>query len=380
MGKIDDMIKKYGDVPKVKFDEICDFRNGYTPSKSNSSFWDNGSIPWYRMEDIRIQGRILSEAKQYITENAIRGKGLFKANSIILATTATIGEHALLTVDALANQRLTNIQIKTKYEDRLLSKFLFYYMFVIDEWCKQNTNISGFASVDMQKLKSLLIPLPPLEVQEEIVSVLDHFSQLQSELEEELLMREKQFEYYRELLLTPKNDWKECKLGDFLNPLRGKRLTKKQLDDSNIYPVYHGGLEPIGYYDKSNREKDTVMIINVGASAGTVGYSDKDFWSSDGCFCLSKNNDLNTRFVYFYLQLNEKSIKSKVRVAGIPTLDSSAIMNIDFSFPPIDEQKRIVGILDKFDKLINDKNEGLQKEIELRKKQYEYYRNKLLTF
>ena len=87
-----------------KLGEVFITRNGYTPSKSNPEYWEGGTIPWYRMEDIRENGRILSDALQHITPKGVKGNGLFKANSIILATSATIGEHALITTEALANQ------------------------------------------------------------------------------------------------------------------------------------------------------------------------------------------------------------------------------------------------------------------------------------
>ena len=89
--------------------EIFEMRNGYTPSKSNNSFWDNGTIPWFRMEDIRENGRILSDAIQHITPETVKGKGLFEANTFILATTATIGEHALIIADSLANRGCVKI-------------------------------------------------------------------------------------------------------------------------------------------------------------------------------------------------------------------------------------------------------------------------------
>ena len=89
-------------------EEIFEMRNGYTPSKNNPAFWEGGTIPWFRMEDIREHGRILSDAIQHITPAAVKGKGLFKADSFILATTATIGEHALIIADSLANQQFTN--------------------------------------------------------------------------------------------------------------------------------------------------------------------------------------------------------------------------------------------------------------------------------
>ena len=197
------------DDPKVEWKrlgEVCEMRNGYTPSKSKPEYWEDGNIPWFRMEDIRTNGRILSDSIQHITAEGVKGKGLFSANSIILATTATIGEHALIIVDSLANQRFTNLSIRKSLESKIDIKFFFYYMFIVDEWCKSNTNPGTFASVDTKKLAKVLIPIPPLTVQQEIVRKLDKFealtSDLQSGLPAEIEARKKQYEYYRDKLLT----------------------------------------------------------------------------------------------------------------------------------------------------------------------------------
>ena len=107
------------------------------------------------------------------------------------------------------------------------------------------------------------------------------------------------------------------KLGDVCSVLRGKRLTKSQLKQDGKCKVFHGGTEPIGFYDEYNREGDTTMIINVGASAGTVGYSVDDFWSSDGCFCLSHTPIMLGRYIYFYLKTVELFLMSRVRRAEI---------------------------------------------------------------
>ncbi|GAA7596806.1 hypothetical protein JP0035_07720 [Helicobacter pylori] len=88
-------------------EEVFEIKNGYTPSKNNLEFWEKGTIPWFRMEDIRENGRILKDSIQHITPKALKGKKLFPKNSIIISTTATIGEHALLIVDSLANQQFT---------------------------------------------------------------------------------------------------------------------------------------------------------------------------------------------------------------------------------------------------------------------------------
>ena len=173
-------------------------------------------------------------------------------------------------------------------------------------------------------------------------------------------------------------EWK--KLGEITTILRGKRLTKSQLSNDKPYAVYHGGLEPLGYYESANRTANTTMIINVGASAGTIGYSKEDFWSSDGCYCVEHSNLFDDRYIYYVLQTQEQQLKSKVRVAGIPTLDKPVVEDLLVPIPPLTEQQHIVSILDRFDKLTTDITTGLPAEIEARRKQYEYYRDKLLTF
>ena len=164
--------KKY--IPALRFPEfqndgewsmdtmenIFDIKNGYTPSKSNPSFWDNGTIPWFRMEDIRKNGHILSDSIQHVTPAAVKNTGLFPAYSIIVATTATIGEHALIIVDSLANQQFTFLTKRKSFDNKLDMMYFHYFMFIIDEWCKRNTNAGGLLSVNMDSFKKLTIPYP----------------------------------------------------------------------------------------------------------------------------------------------------------------------------------------------------------------------------
>ncbi|GAA8564416.1 hypothetical protein HpBT288_05310 [Helicobacter pylori] len=198
-------------------EEVFEIKNGYTPSKNNPEFWEKGTIPWFRMEDIRENGRILKDSIQHITPKALKGKKLFPKNSIIISTTATIGEHALLIVDSLANQRFTFLSKKANCDIALDMKFFFYQCFLLGEWCKKNTNVSGFASVDMTAFKKYKFPIPPLEIQQEIVKILDQFLALTTDLlagiPAEIEARKKQYEYYREKLLAfkPLTSQKEVK-------------------------------------------------------------------------------------------------------------------------------------------------------------------------
>ena len=189
--------------------DVFEMKNGYTPSKREKSFWENGSIPWFRMEDIRENGRILSDSIQHITPQAVKGGKLFPANSIIMATTATIGEHALVIVDSLANQRFTFFTKRESFSDKLNMRFAYYYFFLVGEWCKRNVVVSSFPSVDMKRLRKLRFPLPSLAEQGRIVGILDKFEALCGDLSAglpgEIALRRKQFAYWRERLL----DFKE---------------------------------------------------------------------------------------------------------------------------------------------------------------------------
>lgn len=194
------------DIPKVKLGEAFYIKNGYTPSKSNPEYWEQGAIPWFRMEDIRGNGRVLEDSIQHVTPSAVKGE-LFPANSVILSTTATIGEPAYITVPFLTNQQITCIWPKEKYINKIDPKFVFYYSFRIGQWCKIISNKGGgLPIVSISKLKEYDFPLPPLAVQSRIVGVLDNFDKICSDLKiglpAEIEKRQQQYEFYRDAILT----------------------------------------------------------------------------------------------------------------------------------------------------------------------------------
>ena len=391
-----------------KLGEVFITRNGYTPSKSNPEYWEGGTIPWYRMEDIRENGRILSDALQHITPKGVKGNGLFKANSIILATTATIGEHALITTDALCNQQLTNFEIKEDFKDKLLSKFVFYYFYVIDDWCKKNVNVSSFPSVSVPKLKKLDFPIPPLSVQSRIVEILDKFTSLEAELEAELELHRKQYAYYREQLLnfsyTPPSEFNVVykKLGEVAELVRGNGLSKKDFAPEGIPAIHYGQIYT--YY--GNETKGTisfvtpetasklrkvfcgnVVITNTSENLEDVGkallYSGESEAVTGGHATIIRCSEhlLPKYFVYYTMTYSFFDQKRKL-AKGTKVIDVSAtdLARIEIPLPPLSEQARIVEILDKFDTLTNSISEGLPLEIQLRRQQYEYYREQLLDF
>ena len=179
---------------------IFDMRGGYTPSTKNSEYWtDNTGYSWYTMDDIRKNGRKLGNSIRHITEKAVKGKGLFPKGTIVFATSATIGEHAILMNPALTNQRFTAIIPK---KDDVYMMFYYHYAFIIDEWCLQHIKRGGFNSVDMDGFAKLPIPLPPLSEQRAIAEKLDTFEVLITNLKTERGLRQMQYEYYREKLIN----------------------------------------------------------------------------------------------------------------------------------------------------------------------------------
>ena len=183
--------------------ETCIIKNGYTPSTKEPSFWENGTLPWFTLEDIRKNGRILKDAIKHITSLGVKRGGLFPKDSIIISTTATIGEYALIKSDFLCNQQITCLAIKEEMKGHLLPKYLYYLSDGIGKWCKSHVNGGGsLLIVSTSKLIGLQVPLPSLQEQQRIVSILDTFEASIQNLEAQLKEREKQYEYYRNKLLT----------------------------------------------------------------------------------------------------------------------------------------------------------------------------------
>ncbi len=376
--------------------EVFDTRNGYTPSTTNESFWEGGNIPWFKMEDIRDKGGILNDSYLHITETAVKGKGLFKANSILLATSATIGEHALITVDHLSNQRFTNLYPKAKYEHEINMRYVYYYMFKIDEWCKQHINQGGFASVDMGGLYRLAFPIPPLSEQQRIVDILDTFTSSIENLKEQIAQRRKQYEYYRDQLLDLEGkEGVEMKvLGDFCDTLSGFPFDSSKFSDDGIQ-LMRGANIKRGYFDFS-QELNKYWASSEGLEKYLLEPNDIII-SMDGslvgrsfCYLRSEHKPFllvqrvarirtkeNFKYVYYNITKSFSEYVDKKKTAGaIPHISMKDINSFTIPVPSLSEQQRIVSILDTFEASI----QNLEAQLSQREKQYEYYRNKLLTF
>ena len=170
-------------------------------------------------------------------------------------------------------------------------------------------------------------------------------------------------------------------MGEICSIKTGKGITKFDASAGGSFPIISGGQTPMGYYHLSNRNANTITISRVGAYAGFVSLIKEDFYLNDKCFSVIPiSNNIVVPFLYYYLKNKEIFIKGMQSEGGVPTINTSKVANIEIPIPPLELQEKIVAILDRFETLVNDLTNGLPAEIAAVREQYEYYRNKLLTF
>ena len=269
------------------------------------------------------------------------------------------------------------------------SRFIFHYLRTVNFI----PFLTGGERAKLTKRKLQEIPIPilcpnnptkSLEIQRKLVEILDKFTELESELEAELDCRKRQYEYYRNKLLSfdmlnegggkRLNNVTIKMLGEIVNIKNGKDW--KHLKEGSI-PIYgSGGI--MGYVDKASYNEPSVLIPRKG-SINNLFYVDKPFWNVDTIFytVIDKEQILPKFLFYFLCNYNIGQLSTN---STRPSLTQSILAKIKIPIPPLSEQQRIVSFLDKFDTLTSSISEGLPKEIELRRKQYEYYREQLLSF
>ncbi|MGQ3621725.1 restriction endonuclease subunit S, partial [Escherichia coli] len=217
----------------------------------------------------------------------------------------------------------------------------------------------------------------------EIVRILDKFTALTAELTAELTMRKKQYNYYRNQLLSFEGgsvEWKS--LGEVAIITIGAFVRKDKQNPDADYPVYNGGRTPTGYYEDFNNDGDKIIVSARGANAGFVNKSSTPYWAGNSCYSISvrSTEQLHWMYVYYYLKQSETKLTGIQQKGGIPAVSKKQMEDLLLPIPSKSEQVRIVTILDKFDTLTSSITEGLPREIELRQKQYEYYRDLLFSF
>lgn len=261
------------------------------------------------------------------------------------------------------------------YELRLSTKYTYHFLSLNQQKIYAMKKGSGVPHVYPKDVSNLLIPIPPLYVQSEIVRILDTFTEITAELTAELTARKKQYDYFRDKLLTFKEEEVEWQtLGEIAKIRNGKDWKKLGSGDIPVYGT--GGI--MGYVNTFAYNKPTVLIPRKGTITN-IFYLESPFWNVDTIYYTEIDElKIIPKFFYYYMKMID--LTKFDTGSGRPSLTKAILDNINIPIPTLKEQARIVEILDKFDAITNSLSEGLPREIELRQKQYEYYRNLLLNF
>ncbi|MEB6629559.1 restriction endonuclease subunit S [Escherichia coli] len=375
--------------------------SGGTPKTGVSEFYD-GDIPWLRTQEVNFCDIWDTEVK--ITESGVKNSSAkwIPKNCVIVAMYgATVGKIGINKIPMTTNQACANIQ---------LNEEVAHYRYVFHFLCSQYTYIKSLGTGSQTNINAQIVKIPipcpdnpekSLAIQSEIVRILDTFTALTAELSAELNMRKKQYNYYRDQLLSFKEgevEWKT--LGEIGHFTRGKRFVKTDML-SEGYPCIHYG-EMYTYYNVwTNKTKSfvsqelasklrvseygDVIIVAAGETIEDIGKGTAWLGKSNVVFhdaCFSYRCLLNPKYIAYFTRTKifHDQIKKHISSGKISAINANGLSKVKIPMLSAKEQARIVEILDKFDTLTNSITEGLPREIELRQKQYEYYRDLLFSF
>lgn len=391
MNKIEQMVKKMcpGGVEMVPFKEVANYIRGVTYNKTQEiDISDCSGYKILRANNIAINTSTLDFNDVKCISSNVRvsdSQKLVAGDILICAGSGSkdhIGKVAYINYD-LPQYAPGGFMAIVRTTNNILPKFLFQILkdTGFKDFLRKELNSSTINNLNSSLINRFEIPLPPLPIQEAIVEILDKFESLQQGLQDELQARKKQYEYYRNKLINNKSEYVQYQLCDIALLKAGKAIRASELsaapDSTHPYPCYGGnGIRGyIGYY---SHEGEYSIIGRQGALCGCINYAIGRFYATEHAVVCTPSEKVDTRFLYHLLSYsNLNQYKSQ---GAQPGLAVSKLNELLFKIPGISEQTRIASFLDHFETLVNDQEKGIPAEISAVKKQYEYYRNKLLTF
>lgn len=361
-GRVDNLIQKLcnNNIKTVTLQQIC---NKITTGKLDANAMEEGG-----------QYPFFTCSRKTYKINSYR----FDCEALIIAGNGEVGETKYYKGKFDAYQRTYvlyefNEEVDVQYLFHYLRGYLKPYVFALSKK-------GSIPYITLGILKNFPIPLPPLPIQQEIVRILDTFTNLTAELTAELTARRKQYEYYRDELLTFGEDVEYKKLGEVVSMKAGKAIKAQDIGEKNelfSIPCYGGnGLR--GYVKDANCSGDKVLIGRQGALCGNVCFVSGEFYATEHAVVVSSDNNVDMRFLFhMLLKLNLNQYKT---AGAQPGLSVSKLETVKVQIPSIEYQRRVSKVLDLFSRYIDNLEDGLPAEISARQKQYEYYRDQLLSF
>lgn len=388
MSKIDELIAKLcpNGVEYKKLGQLGEFIRGSGLQKKDITDFDNGFGAIHYGQIYTYYSIHTNKTKSFVASAHSKNLKKAKSGNLVIATTSENDTDVCKAVAWLGKKDIAVSSDACIYRHSLEPKYVAYFFQSEQFQLQKLGNITGtkVRRVSPSCMAKFLIPVPPLEIQREIVKVLDTFTKLEAELEAELEARRRQYHYYRDQLLNfeGRDDVQWMTLGEVTKINTGQKPSNI-LEVATDFEYINAGTSRSGYCVTSNCEGDTVTTPSRGQGGiGYVGYQKKPFWLGPLCYKLqSLDNDiLINKYLFYVLQSKNELLLGLKKEGGVPAVNKSDIIKLEIPVPPLEEQTRIVTILDKFDALVNDLSCGLPAEIAARRKQYAYYRDRLLTF
>ncbi|MBR4005233.1 MAG: restriction endonuclease subunit S [Treponema sp.] len=402
MGKLDDLINKLcpGGVEYKKLGDFASVIRGGNFQKKD--FVGNGRPCIHYGQMYTHFKNTTDKTLTFVSDSVFEKSKQAQPNDIVMAVTSENVEDVCSCVAWLGKENIAVSGHTAIIHHNQNASFLSYY-FHSELFFKQKVKLAHgtkVIEVTPDKLLGLEIPVPPLEVQNEIVRILDKFTSLEAELEAELEARRKQYEYYRDSLLTFGDDVEWKKLGEIATITRGGSFQKKDFVENGLPCIHYGQMythfrtytdKTITFlnkevFDKSRiaQPNDIVMAVtseNVEDVCSCVAWLGKENIAVSGHTAIIHHNQ-NAKYLAYYFQTSS-FFKQKQKLAhGTKVIEVTPdkLKDVVIPIPSLEKQEKIVYMLDRFESLCNDITSGLPAEIEARHKQYEYYRDKLLTF
>lgn len=398
MSKLQDLINEFcpNGVEYKKLGEIATISRGGNLQKKD--FTEDG-VPCIHYGQIYTRYGLFADATfSFISEESAKKQKYAEPTDIVMAVTSENIEDVCKCVAWLGNEPVAVSGHTAIIHHNQNPKYMCYYFHSSDFQAQKNRFAHGTKVMEVtpSKLADIVLPVPPLPVQREIVRILDNFTELTAELTAkltaELTARKKQYKYYRDQLLINNPKSKPMNLGDIGPVSMCKRIMKAETSSSGDVPFYKIGTfgkeadafisnETFEKYKKaySYPKKGDLLISAAGTIGRVVVFNGEPSYFQDSNIVWIANDEskvLNT-YLYYCYQLQPW----KASTGGtISRLYNDNIRKATIPVPSMSEQERIVSILDRFDTICNDLTSGLLAEIEARQKQYEYYRDKLLNF
>ena len=386
MSKLEELLRELcpDGVEYKKLGEIATISRGGNFQKKD--FLTEG-VPCIHYGQIYTKyGLFTDKTFTFISEECAKKQKMAQPNDIVMAVTSENIEDVCKCLAWLGDEPVAVSGHSAIIHHNQNAKYLVYYFHSQMFFSQKRKLAHGTKVIEVtpDTLVNITLPVPPVEIQCEIVRILDNFTNLTAELTVELTARKKQYDFYRDRLLERKTTKVNfCTVENICEISRGKVISKDFIKENyGEYPVYSSQTENngvLGWISTFDYDGEYLTWTTDGANAGTVFYRKGRFNITNVCGLLKpKNSEINIRYLYFAL----KSVAKKYVVQGMgnPKLMSNVMGKIKIPVPPLDVQNRIADVLDNFERICSDLNIGLPAEIEARQKQYEYYRDKLLTF